>query len=100
MLEIQVAYLMERKFKTLSTTTFILAALLVLYLTRDLVSRLFSGSIALITLLVNVLLILAVFGVLSWFAYSLFLKRYYRAWHINRIRNARFLREVMERDDR
>ncbi len=31
------------------------------------------------------------------FAYSLFLRPYLRAWHINRIRNARYLKEVMRR---
>jgi hypothetical protein len=31
------------------------------------------------------------------FAYSLFLRPYLRVWHINRIRNARRLKEVMSR---
>lgn len=31
------------------------------------------------------------------FVYSLFLRPYLRAWHINRIRNARHLREAVER---
>jgi len=31
------------------------------------------------------------------FAYSVFLRPYLRAWHINRIRNARHLKEVMRR---
>jgi hypothetical protein len=31
------------------------------------------------------------------FAYSLFLRPYLRVWHINRIRNARHLKEVMSR---
>jgi len=31
------------------------------------------------------------------FAYSVFFRPYLRAWHINRIRNARHLKEVMRR---
>lgn len=31
------------------------------------------------------------------FAYSIFGKPYFRAWHINRIRNARLLREAIAR---
>jgi hypothetical protein len=31
------------------------------------------------------------------FVYSLFLRPWVRAWHINRIRNARLLQEVLER---
>ena len=34
------------------------------------------------------------------FAYSLFLRPYLRAWHINRIRNARHLKEVMSRSQK
>jgi hypothetical protein len=34
------------------------------------------------------------------FAYSLFLRPYLRVWHINRIRNARYLKEVMRRRHR
>jgi hypothetical protein len=32
------------------------------------------------------------------FVYSLFLKPYLRAWHISRIRNARHLREAVQRN--
>jgi hypothetical protein len=32
------------------------------------------------------------------FVYSVFLRPYLRAWHINRIRNARALREALHRD--
>lgn len=31
------------------------------------------------------------------FVYSLWLKPFYRAWHIHRIRNARYMREVIDR---
>ena len=31
------------------------------------------------------------------FAYSVFLRPYLRAWHINRIRNARYMKEVISR---
>lgn len=39
---------------------------------------------------------LAVFTMFR-FVYSLWLRPFYRAWHIHRIRNARYLREVIER---
>lgn len=32
--------------------------------------------------------------------YKIFLKPYVRAWHINRIRNSRYLHEAAERDER
>jgi hypothetical protein len=34
---------------------------------------------------------------LAMFVYSVFLRPYFRAWHINRIRNARHLREAVNR---
>ncbi|MCU1255651.1 MAG: hypothetical protein JWM83_1950, partial [Candidatus Angelobacter sp.] len=34
---------------------------------------------------------------LARFAYSVFLRPYLRAWHINRIRNARYLKDVIHR---
>jgi hypothetical protein len=38
-----------------------------------------------------------IFFTLMRFAYSLFLRTYLRAWHINRIRNARYMKEVIRR---
>ena len=40
------------------------------------------------------------FFALMKFAYSVFLRPYVRAWHINRIRNARHLKEVIRRGRR
>jgi hypothetical protein len=40
------------------------------------------------------------FFALMRFAYSLFFRPYLRAWHINRIRNARYLKEVIRRGQR
>jgi hypothetical protein len=37
------------------------------------------------------------FFALMRFAYSVFARPYLRAWHINRIRNARYLKEVIHR---
>ena len=34
------------------------------------------------------------------FAYSVFLRPYLRAWHINRIRNARYMKDVIQRSQR
>jgi hypothetical protein len=47
--------------------------------------------------LVLVLAVPLVLFTLFRFLYSLWLKPWYRAWHINRIRNARYLREVIDR---
>lgn len=46
-----------------------------------------------------VMLPLMLFALLK-FAYSLFLRPYLRVWHINRIRNARYLKEVIRRGHR
>lgn len=47
--------------------------------------------------LVQVFLPLAVLSVLVWFVYRLWGRSHYRAWNINRIRNARYLKEAVER---
>lgn len=76
----------------------IVAALaLVLYFAAPLLVRLVGGTIALSVFLVNVLLPATSVFVMGWFAYSVFLKKYWRAWRINRIREGRYLKEVMER---
>ena len=47
--------------------------------------------------LVSVLFLPASVLVLAWFVFSVWGKAYLRAWHIRRIRNARDLREAIER---
>jgi len=37
------------------------------------------------------------FFALARFAYSVFLRPYLRAWHINRIRNSRYMKDVIRR---
>ncbi len=73
------------------------AVALALYFAAPLLITFAGGTIALSVFLVNVLLPVACVCVLSWFAYSVFLKKYWRAWRINRIREGRYLKEVMER---
>jgi positive regulator of sigma E activity len=46
---------------------------------------------------VSVFFFPALFVVLGWFLFSVWGKVYFRAWHIRRIRNARDLREAVER---
>jgi hypothetical protein len=46
-----------------------------------------------------VMLPLMLFALLK-FAYSLFVRPHLRVWHINRIRNARYLKEVIRRGHR
>jgi hypothetical protein len=52
------------------------------------------------TFLVSVFFLPVLFLVLGWFIYSVWAKTYLRAWHITRIRNARHLREAVERGER
>lgn len=47
--------------------------------------------------LTSVLLFPALFLVLGWFIFSVWGRTYLRAWRIRRIRNARDLREAVER---
>ena len=57
-------------------------------------------SLPLLYLLAFLLIIVVVPVVTVWlfsFAYAVVLKPYVRAWRINRIRNARYFREAMER---
>jgi hypothetical protein len=57
----------------------------------------FLSLVYLAAYLVLVLAVPLVFFTLFRFFYSLWLKPWYRAWHINRIRHARYLREVINR---
>jgi uncharacterized membrane protein (DUF106 family) len=57
-------------------------------------------SLPLFYLLAFLLIVVVVPVVTVWlfsFAYAVVLRPYVRAWHINRIRNARYFREAMER---
>lgn len=74
-------------------TLLLLLAVAVLVLAPVLIVRLIGLSVS----LVNVLAPPLILFVLLWFVYRLWGKPYFRAWHINRIRNARYLREVLER---
>jgi hypothetical protein len=56
-----------------------------------------AGTIYVLAYLFAVVMLPLMFFALMRFAYSLFLRPYLRAWHINRIRNARYLKEVIRR---
>jgi len=79
-------------------------ALLAIFLLRPLLAASLDESlgIALIAVYLSaylfaiVALPLMAFALIK-FAYSVFFRPYLRAWHINRIRNARHLKEVMRR---
>jgi hypothetical protein len=55
------------------------------------------GALYVLAYLFAVVMLPLMFFTLLRFAYSLFLRPYFRAWHINRIRNARYMKEVMRR---
>jgi hypothetical protein len=56
-----------------------------------------AGTIYVLAYLFAVVMLPLMFFALMRFAYSIFLRPYLRAWHINRIRNARYLKEVIRR---
>jgi hypothetical protein len=59
---------------------------------------LFGKAIADLSMfLVSVFFLPAAIAVLGWFVFSVWGRTYLRAWHIRRIRNARYLREAVER---
>jgi len=55
------------------------------------------AAVYVLAYLFAVVMLPLMFFALMRFAYSLFLRPYVRAWHINRIRNARYLKEVVRR---
>jgi membrane protein implicated in regulation of membrane protease activity len=78
-------------------TTIGLAALAVLYFAWKLLVLLVARAVGILMFLVSVLFLPAVLFVLGWFVYSVFLKKYLRARRIEGIRNARYLKEAVER---
>ena len=58
------------------------------------------AAVYVLAYLFAVVMLPLMFFALMRFAYSLFLRPYVRAWHINRIRNARYLKEVVGRGRR
>jgi lysylphosphatidylglycerol synthetase-like protein (DUF2156 family) len=78
-------------------TLVVLLIIAVLLILGRLVLSLLARVVDLSVSLINVLALPLVLFVLFWFVYRLWGKPYFRAWHINRIRNARYLKEVLER---
>jgi hypothetical protein len=56
-----------------------------------------AGVVYVLAYLFAVVMLPLMFFALMRFAYSVFLRPYLRAWHINRIRNARYLKDVIRR---
>jgi hypothetical protein len=59
-----------------------------------------AGIVYVLAYLFAVVMLPLMFFVLMRFAYSVFLRPYLRAWHINRIRNARYMKDVIRRSQR
>jgi membrane protein implicated in regulation of membrane protease activity len=55
------------------------------------------GAVYLLSYLLAVVMLPLMFFALMKFAYSVFLRPFVRVWHINRIRNKRHLKEVLQR---
>jgi hypothetical protein len=56
-----------------------------------------ATAVYILAYLFAVVMLPLMFFALARFAYSLFLRPYLRAWHINRIRNARYMKDVIRR---
>jgi hypothetical protein len=56
-----------------------------------------AGIVYVLAYLFAVVMLPLMFFALARFAYSVFLRPYLRAWHINRIRNARYMKDVIRR---
>ncbi|MCU1332378.1 MAG: hypothetical protein JWM08_1370 [Candidatus Angelobacter sp.] len=56
-----------------------------------------AGVVYILAYLFAVVMLPLMFFALMRFAYSVFLRPYMRAWHINRIRNARYMKDVIRR---
>ena len=56
-----------------------------------------EGAVYILAYLFAVVMLPLMFYALIRFAYSVFLRPYLRAWHINRIRNARYMKDVIRR---
>ncbi len=59
-----------------------------------------EGAVYILAYLFAVVMLPLMFYALIRFAYSVFLRPYLRAWHINRIRNARYMKDVIRRGQR
>ncbi len=56
-----------------------------------------AAAVYVVAYLFAVVMLPLMFFALARFAYSVFLRPYLRAWHINRIRNARYMKDVIRR---
>ena len=56
-----------------------------------------EGAVYILAYLFAVVMLPLMFFVLMRFAYSVFLRPYIRVWRINRIRNARYMKDVIRR---
>jgi hypothetical protein len=56
-----------------------------------------AGTVYVLAYIFAVVMLPLMFFALLRFAYSLFFRPYLRAWHINRIRNQRYLKDVIRR---
>jgi hypothetical protein len=56
-----------------------------------------AGIVYVLAYVFAVVMLPLMFFALARFAYSVFLRPYLRAWHINRIRNARYMKDVIRR---
>lgn len=56
-----------------------------------------AAAVYVLAYLFAVVMLPLMFFALARFAYSVFLRPYLRAWHINRIRNSRYMKDVIRR---
>ena len=86
------------KFHGRNAALLILAGAAIIFFWRPIVSligKVIDLSMFLVAVSVLPLVVLA----LGWFIYSVWGKAYFRAWHINHLRNARLLKEASRRGE-
>ena len=59
-----------------------------------------AGAVYVLDYLFAVVMVPLMFFALVRFEYSVFIRPYLRAWHINRIRNQRYMKDVIRRSQR
>jgi hypothetical protein len=99
--------ILARRRRLAQRSTLLVLIVIAIFVLRPYLAAAFSagagvalGAVYLLAYLFAVVMLPLIFFTLMKFAYSVFLRPFVRVWHINRIRNKRQLKEVMQRGRR
>jgi hypothetical protein len=99
--------ILARRRRLAQRSTLLVLIVIAIFVLRPYLAGAFSagagvalGAVYLLAYLFAVVMLPLIFFTLMKFAYSVFLRPFVRVWHINRIRNKRQLKEVMQRGRR